>query len=95
VWWRCAHHEGVPAHGGAQALEGVGGAELGDDPIVAVPLDDGPIEVEHHHDVCGSGGHRRLATASRFSGDTPLSFWFYIARWAAGLGERARLPLVL
>jgi hypothetical protein len=61
-----AYHEGVPAHGGAQALEGVGGAELGDDPVVAVPIDDGPVEVEHHHHIGGGRGHRRLATVSRF-----------------------------
>jgi hypothetical protein len=55
-------HEGVPAHGGAEAAKGVGGAELGDDPVVAVPLDDGPVEVEHHHHpASGGGGGGRVA----------------------------------
>lgn len=60
----CSYHEGVPVHGGAQAVEGVGGPELGDDPVVAVPLDDGLVEVEqHHHGDGGGSGHLREETA--------------------------------
>lgn len=63
---RRRYHERVPAHGGAQALEGVGGAELGDDPVVAVPVDDGAVEVEHHHHAGGRRGrHQRRAADGR------------------------------
>uniref|UniRef100_A0A0E0C499 Uncharacterized protein n=1 Tax=Oryza meridionalis TaxID=40149 RepID=A0A0E0C499_9ORYZ len=56
------------AHGGAEAAEGVGGAELGDDPVVAVPLDDGPVEVEHHHHPgCGGGGRVAVNASGHLS----------------------------
>uniref|UniRef100_A0A0E0C497 Uncharacterized protein n=1 Tax=Oryza meridionalis TaxID=40149 RepID=A0A0E0C497_9ORYZ len=58
----------IDAHGGAEAAEGVGGAELGDDPVVAVPLDDGPVEVEHHHHPgCGGGGRVAVNASGHLS----------------------------
>jgi hypothetical protein len=81
-WWevtgrgehssRAHYHERVPAHGWEQALEGVGGAELGDDPFVAVPVDDGPVEVEYHHDGGGGRGrHTRRMASRKTTGRTP------------------------
>lgn len=65
------YHERGPAHGGTQAVEGVGGAELGDDPVVAVPLDDGLVEVEHHHQ---GGGHLKVGGCLRKKRGTVVPF---------------------
>lgn len=48
------HHERVPGHGGEELIEPIGEAQLVDDPVVAVAVDDRLVEVEEHHDVSHS-----------------------------------------
>lgn len=47
---REANHERVPRHGREKTIEQFGGAELVDDPIIAIAVDNGLVEVEHHDD---------------------------------------------
>ena len=43
-----SHHERIPRHCGKQAFEELGGAQVVDDPVVAVDVDDGLVEIENH-----------------------------------------------
>lgn len=43
-------HEGVPWESRSEEVEGAGDAHLLDNPPIAVEVNEGAVEVEHHHD---------------------------------------------
>jgi hypothetical protein len=91
-------HEGVPRHGGEQALELLREAQAVDHPVVAVDVDDGLVEVEHHHDPVPGGHCERFRLAGFLErGEGRLAGYdacllFAMDRW---LGEpRRRRPYI-
>lgn len=57
------NHERSPGHGGAELPEQAGETHLRHHPIVAVAVDQRPVEVEHHHHL--RHGLRRRTTQTR------------------------------
>ena len=51
------YHSGIPWHGFEQFIEELRAAEMVDDPVIAVAVDDGLVEVEHHNDVGHGSGN--------------------------------------
>ncbi|RWW25209.1 hypothetical protein GW17_00010460, partial [Ensete ventricosum] len=45
------NHEGIPRHRRNKPLKDVGDAQPIDHPVIAVAVDDGLVEVEHHHNA--------------------------------------------